>query len=150
MNQESARQICCSGGQGTLPPCAPLAVPYVPFQQASSAKYDAQEALAQGTLFPSLNLPFHLMVNGAEVPKTPLSELQALCFVVTELGLYLDTHKDDQEAFQMFQKYAAMAKSTQASYEEQYGPLQQISAAADAQYTWLCNPWPWNEQQEAE
>ncbi|MCD8382080.1 MAG: spore coat protein CotJB [Clostridiales bacterium] len=150
MNQESTQQTRCSANQGTLPSCAPLAVPYVPFQQTGSAKYSAQEALSQGTLFPGLDLPFHLMTDGAEVPKTPLTELQALCFVVTELGLYLDTHKNDQEAFRLFQKYAAMEQTARASYEEQYGPLQQTSAAANECYTWLCEPWPWNGQQEAE
>ena len=82
-----------------MPDCAPLAVPYVPFQQTNASKYSSQEALSQGTLFPGLNLPFHLKTVGTAVPKTPLTELQALCFVVHELGLYLDTHQDDQEAF---------------------------------------------------
>lgn len=90
-----------------MPDCAPLAVPYVPFQQTTASKYSSQEALSQGILFPGLNLPFHLKQVGAAVPQTPLTELQALCFVVHELGLYLDTHQDDQEAFALFQKYSA-------------------------------------------
>lgn len=138
----------CPAGNGYMPSCAPLAVPYVPFQQEGEKKYDKSEALAQGTIFPGLNLPFHLQVKGKEVAKTPLSELQALSFVVIELGLYLDTHQDDQEAFQLFQKYAAMEKAARMRYEEQCGPLQQISAALDDRYTWLDDPWPWNCQEE--
>ena len=65
-------------------------------------RYGHAEALANGTLFPGLNLPFHVKAS----PGTPMegasAELQALNFVIAELGLYLDTHKDDAEAFQLF------------------------------------------------
>ena len=82
----------CPRDFGTMPDCAPLAVPYVPFQQTTASKYSSQEALSQGTLFPGLNLPFHLKQVGAAVPKTPLTELQALCFVVHELGLWVSRY----------------------------------------------------------
>ena len=100
----------CPLDQGTMPSCAPLAVPYVPFQQSNSAKYGSREALSQGTLYPALNLPFHLKKSGGEIAKTPLTELQALGFVILELGLYLDTHPDDAEAFSLFQKYVALER----------------------------------------
>lgn len=148
MNTETEQMKNCPAGQGSMPSCAPLAVPYVPFQQEGEAKYSKSEALAQGTLFPGLNLPFHLNVKGEPVPKTPLSELQALNFVVIELGLYLDTHQNDKEAFRLFQQYAALAKEGRIRYEEQYGPLQQSSATMDDHYTWLHDPWPWNYQEE--
>lgn len=147
MNQESTKR-CCPDGQGKLPSCGPLAVPYVPFQQEGEPKYGRQEALAQGTLFPGLNLPFHLAAQGRPVPQTPLSELQALNFILVELGLYLDTHPNDQEAFRLFQQYAALYQEGRVRYEEQYGPLRQISAAADDRYTWLDDPWPWNNTEE--
>ena len=138
----------CPSGQGQLPRCAPLAVPYVPFQQEGEPKYGKNEALAQGPLFPGLNLPLHVAAQGRSVPKTPLSELQVLGFVLTELGLYLDTHPKDQEAFRLFQQYAALYQEGRMRYEEQYGPLQQINAAADDHYTWLHGPWPWNHAEE--
>lgn len=134
----------CDACEGTLPRCAPLAVPFVPFQQEGDERYNRADALAQGTLFPGLNLPFRLAIKGEPVERTPLSELQALGFVLTDLGLYLDTHPDDQEAFQLFQRYAALEKEGRQRYEEQYGPLQQNSAALDNEYTWIRDPWPWN------
>ncbi len=133
----------CADGCGTLPPCAPLAVPYVPFQQEGSQKYNQNEALAHGTLFPGLNLPFHLKVDAPNLPKTLAMELQALQFVITELGLYLDTHKNDTEAFQLFQQYAKLAKEGRKRYEAMYGPLTQMQAAQETAYTWLDDPWPW-------
>lgn len=133
----------CDDACGTLPSCAPLAVPYVPFQQRGSKKYNQTEALANGTLFPGLNLPFHLKVNAPTPAENAALELQALEFVITELGLYLDTHQDDSEAFALFQQYAKLAKEGRARYVAMYGPLYQMGAARDDRYTWLNDPWPW-------
>ena len=48
----------CSDAQGTLPACAPLANPYVPFQNDNPERYAAGRALMKGTLFPGLDLPY--------------------------------------------------------------------------------------------
>ena len=137
----------CPDHYGTLPSCAGLSVPDVPFQQDNPTKYSQTEALSNGTLFPGLNLPFHLKVEGSTLPATPLAELQALEFVVLELGIYLDTHPEDTEAFTMFKQYAAMEKAAKAAYESKFGPLMKSSAAAEEKYRWLQDPWPWNYQQ---
>ena len=100
---------------GPFPECAPLAVPYVAFQQNNSKRYNQQEALNNGTLFPGLNLPFHLKPEAADVVNGPLAELQALEFVLVELGQYLDTHQSDQEAFALYQQYAARWRKKAAS-----------------------------------
>lgn len=137
----------CPPENGTMPSCAPMAVPYVPFQQTNSAKYGSRDALRQGTLYPALNLPFHLKKNGSEVAKTPLTELQALCFVIHELGLYLDTHAEDTEAFALFQKYVAMEQSAREAYLKDHGPITQTEAAMDDHYTWLEGKWPWESEE---
>ncbi len=61
----------CNTLNGTMPSCAPLSVPYVPFQQKGSPKYEVAEALDNGTLFPGLNLPFFRKAEAAQVPATP-------------------------------------------------------------------------------
>ena len=150
MNNENGNSCplpSCPDHYGTMPSCAGLAVPYVPFQQNTPKKYDQAEALSNGTLFPGLNLPFHLKTEGSSVPSTPLSELQALEFVVLELGIYLDTHPDDTEAFTLFKQYAAMEKAAKAAYESKFGPLTKSSAASGERYSWLQEPWPWNYEQ---
>lgn len=134
----------CGDGCGTLPQCASLAFPYVPMQQSSPKQYNADEALNNGSLFPGLNLPFHIQDKARNVVKGPMAELQALEFVVTEMGLYLDTHPDDQEAFALFQQYVALAREGRKRYVELYGPLYQMGAADDDHYTWLHDPWPWD------
>ena len=142
--EPSDRPSSCADSCGTMPSCAPLAVPYVPFQQTSPKKYSKADALANGTLFPALNLPFKAKVNAAGVADTALSQLQALEFVLQELTLYLDTHSDDQEAFALFKEYAAMEAEARHAYEEMYGPLTSYSAASGEKYRWLCGNWPWN------
>ena len=138
----------CEDGQGVLASCSPLAVPNVPFQQKGSQKYEQSEALANGTLFPGLDLPFHLKAKAASVPEGAAAELQALCFVITELGLYLDTHQDDQEAVQLFQQYTRLAEEGKRRYEAMYGPLTQRSAIQNGRYVWLNDPWPWEYHKE--
>ena len=137
----------CPDRCGTMPACAPLAVPYVPFQQNTPQKYDQNDALSSGTLFPGLNLPFHLKTEGSALPSDPLTELQALEFVVLELGIYLDTHPEDEEAFQLFRQYVALERSARAAYEEANGPLMRDSAVNFGAYRWLNDPWPWNFRQ---
>ena len=133
----------CPDHFGVLPSCAGLAVPYVPFQQNSPQKYTQNEALSIGTLFPGLNLPFHLKAEASTLPNTPMAELQALEFVVLELGLYLNTHPNDMEAFTLFKQYSAMEQTAKAAYEVKFGPLTKTAAATGERYEWLDGSWPW-------
>ena len=128
--------------EGRLPATAPLANPYVPFQVKFSPNYTAQKALVRGTLFPGLDLPFMGMVNKNELPVTPLSELQAMGFVIQELALYLDTHRDDDEALELYRAYQKMYKEGLAKYEKICGPISHKSVT-DGPYRWLDDPWPW-------
>lgn len=140
----------CGDASGTLPECAPLAVPYVPFQQTGSKRYTQQEALSNGTLYPGLNLPFHLKTEAVKMAGGALAELQALEFVLVELGLYLDTHQGDAEAFALYQQYAALEKEARMKYEAENGPLFQTSTANSKTWgAWLADPWPWNFQEGA-
>lgn len=130
----------------TKPEVQKLAIASIKTQGPNSPTYDAADSLAQGTLFPALNLPFRLAVNGAPVPVTPLTELQALGFVLVELNLYLDTHPDDKEAFSMFQKYAALEEEGRRIYEAKYGPLTNAATASQERYIWTHGPWPWEKE----
>lgn len=147
-NQISASAGTCDDASGVLPSCAPLAVPYVPFQQKNSKRYPQQEALTSGTLFPGLDLPFRVKSEVKQVLGGPLAELQALEFVLLELALYLDTHADDSEAFALYQQYAEMERQARASYEAVNGPLTHSAAAQSSDWTsWLKNPWPWEKME---
>lgn len=144
MNNESGSTSRCPDRCGTLPTCAPLATGYVPFQQPGSQRYSQRDALSNGTLYPALNLPFHLKIQGSSLPNNALTDLQALDFVILELGTYLDTHPEDEEAFGLFKQYVETAKTMRDAFERANGPLKRKSAARNDSYTWLQDPWPWN------
>ena len=93
----------CNFKQGPLPECAPLALAQTPMQQSNEPAYDRRMALARGTLFPGLNLPFHAqMKTKFPAVNTALSELMALDFAIDELGLYLTTHPEDTEVLNLY------------------------------------------------
>ena len=139
-------QGTCGGGNGQLPgTCASLAFPYIPRQDRNPERYENKQALANGTLFPGLHLPFFRSVNGnLSSGNTAQAELMALDFAIDELGLYLVTHADDKEVLDLYWKYIALAKEGRARYQEQYGPLTQ-TAVTEGGYKWLNDPWPWDE-----
>ncbi len=128
--------------EGRLPAKAPLANPYVPFQLEDPAKYESRKALVRGTLFPGLDLPFMGMINKNELPVTPLTELQTMAFVIQELALYLDTHRNDHEALELYRSYQKMYEEGKAAYEKMCGPLNHLSVG-EGEYRWLDDPWPW-------
>ena len=128
--------------QGKLPAQAPLANPYVPFQREDPPKYDARKALVRGTLYPGLDLPFMGMVNEQEKPDTLLAQLQSLSFVIQELALYLDTHREDKEALELYRSYQQMREKLAMQYQNKMGPLNHMMPG-EGGYRWLDDPWPW-------
>ena len=144
METTNVHPHACGVMEGSMPgTCANLAFPYIPMQNKNAQRYDAADALAAGTLFPGLNLPFFKAVKSRmNTDNTPLCELMALGFAINELGLYLDTHPDDSEALTLYTRYVQLFQEGRSRYESMYGPLQQTEVTA-AGYTWLNDPWPW-------
>ena len=137
------RNMQQEGFDGRLPASAPLANPYVPFQIENPPKYEARKGIVRGTLFPGLDLPFMGLINQNELPVTPKTELQVLAFAVQELALYLDTHRDDQEAFELYQEYQRMYQNCMKQMQDSHGPMNHRTVATGKEYRWLDDPWPW-------
>ena len=149
VNQNAAAASKCDFKKGTLPECAPLAAAYIPYQEENAKKYDYKEGLNHGTLFPGLDLPFKNMIITSNVVNTELAELMALDFALDELGIYLDTHKNDSESLLLYTTYADMYRAGKEKYEAVYGPLTQIDVNVAKGYTWINNPWPWELSERA-
>lgn len=128
--------------EGVLPASAPLANPYVPFQRENPPRYEARKGMVRGTMYPGLDLPFMGMVNNRELAVTPLSELQVLGFALQDLALYLDTHRDDKEALEVYRAYQNIYHKGMMEYNEQ-SPLTHAMPTDAKQYAWLDDPWPW-------
>ena len=138
--------MSCGGNQGTLPgKCAPMAFPYVPVQDKNPVRYSRMEALETGTLFPGLNLPFKEAIQRrTQLNNTALVELMALDFAIQELGLYLTTHAQDQEALQLYWSYIQLSKEGREKYQAMYGPLLETDLTPEDGFAWLNDPWPWD------
>jgi len=128
---------------GNLPARAPLANPYVPFQNDDPPKYEPRKALVRGTLYPGLDLPFKGMVNNREKPVTPKTELQVAGFALQELALYLDTHPHDKQALEAYRHYQNLYHQCMMRYNEKIMPLNHAMPVDDKEYSWLRDPWPW-------
>ena len=130
------------GRMGRLPASAPLANPYVPFQLEEPPMYEARQGIIRGTMYPGLDLPFMGMINKDEQPVTPLTELQTLGFAIQEIALYLDTHRNDNEALDLYRSLQKLYHQGREKYEKMYGPLNHMSMT-EGEYRWLEDPWPW-------
>ncbi len=146
MESTNSELSACGAYKGQLPgDCAPLAFPYVPMQGKNPKRLSEMEALQTGTLFPGLDLPFKAAIQASsKLENTALVELMALDFAIDELGLYLVTHADDQEALQLYWSYIALSKEGREKYQRLYGPLLQTDLTPKDGYAWLKDPWPWD------
>ena len=144
-----SKKMVHNGSYGCLPSVAPLANPYVPFQMEEPPKYEPKTAIVRGTLFAGLDLPFMNMVNQKELPMTPLAELQTMGFVLQEMALYLDTHRNDKEALDVFRAFQEIYAKGREKYEKEHGPLTHMSAMENG-YNWLNDPWPWEYAENRE
>ena len=109
---ENKTSVACDVTEGSLPgACASMVFPYVAMQGENPQRYNQKDALAVGTLFPGLHLPFFKETQKRmQCNNTALCELMALEFAINELGLYLDTHRNDKEALQLYTNYVTLAK----------------------------------------
>ena len=137
------KTTCREGCNGVLPASAPLANPFVPFQQENPPRYEPEKAFIRGTAYPGLDLPFMGLVNTREKNMTPMTQLQILGFMIQELALYLDTHRDDREALELYQEYQQMHHNCMIQYADTEGPLSHNHPTSGSKYRWLDDPWPW-------
>ena len=130
------------GYDGKLPSIAPLANAYVPYQMENPPMYEARKGFVRGTMYPGLDLPFMGMVNKEKKNVTAMTELQTLGFAIQELALYLDTHREDHEALELYETYQKLYHQGMQEYAQKCGPLNHGTPSKGG-YRWLDDPWPW-------
>lgn len=62
-------------------------------------------------------------------------------FIVTDLGLYLDLHKDDKDVYDYFKKHNELLNYYINEYENKYNSICLNSNLE--KYNWTNSPWPW-------
>ena len=70
-----------------------------------------------------------------------LKQIKCLKFAIVELGLYLDTHPEDEKALCLHNKYCKELKELEDKYQKVYGPLSIYFPCN--KWRWLEEPWPW-------
>lgn len=75
-----------------------------------------------------------------------LNQIQCYNFAAYDMQLYLDTHKDDEKAFGMYQSLVKKTNELKREYEQEFGPLSQFSTAGQDSFNWLDSPWPWEKE----
>jgi len=75
------------------------------------------------------------------IRREMINNIKALDFAIIELGLYLDTHPEDQKAICMHREYTKQVKDLKDKYQKIYGPLTIFYPCN--KWRWLEQPWPW-------
>ena len=70
-----------------------------------------------------------------------MERIKGLNFAIIELGLYLDTHPEDEKALCLHRKYCKEYRELTDKYQKVYGPLT-IHFPCN-KWRWLEEPWPW-------
>ena len=70
-----------------------------------------------------------------------IERIKGLNFAIIELGLYLDTHNNDEKALCLHRKYCKEYRELTDKYQKVYGPLT-IHFPCN-KWRWIEEPWPW-------
>ena len=73
-----------------------------------------------------------------------MKEIMAYNFAAHDWNLYLNTHPNDRMGLEMFKKMAEKAKMLKKQYVEKFGPIVAEDVNSTDEWTWVCDPWPWN------
>ena len=137
-----------------------LAMASVPKQEWCEP-YDLLTALAEGTIFPCLNLTFHKapekvcdcktsnsQSSSAEKNREEMtSRLNAVSFALNDLTLYLDTHPDCPKGTALFYQLLEERLTLLSNFAREFYPLTQTSMITgnynQNQYGWSEGPMPW-------
>ena len=109
------------------------------------------EAKDDGRTYVTGNMPVNMNANmsanmpmdedmdrgGCDMRRKMADEIKGLEFAITELALYLDTHKDDERALCLHNRYCKECKELKDRYQKMYGPLS---------INYPCNKWRWIEE----
>ena len=111
--------------------------------------YDVYDGYIRGNMFKNLYKPYKKNEPYDIKPMNEQAELltyiDALCFAMIDLNLYLDINPNDMDMIKLFNKYREEKKSYVDEYESKYGPLTLDSNSLE-RYPWAWNsmPWPWD------
>ena len=109
--------------------------------------YDPYEGFIRGNLFPDLYNGYKVKpidLKPVNEQAKLLTTLDALCFSLTDINLYLDIYPNDKDMINLFNTYREQLKNVKDVYESKYGPLTIDSNTNNTYpFIWINDPWPW-------
>lgn len=71
------------------------------------------------------------------------AQLSALRFALIDLGLFLDTHPDNAEALELYDRYNRQYAALARTYNETVGPLMPGDVSGQNGWSWGATPMPY-------
>ncbi len=107
--------------------------------------YDLESGFLRGTIWNNLYDKYKYEATKTNTPMTVENQLiymiQVYSFAVTELTLFVCTHKDNIEAINMLKKISLEREKIYSYYEMKYRDLDHSSV--NETYNYLEGNWPW-------
>lgn len=119
------------------------------YNQSNEYLFDAYNGFIRGNLFKKSYDPYLRQEPYDVKPMNEQAELltniDALCFAMTDLNLYLDIYSDDTNMINLFNQYRIQKENLTKEYESKYGPITLNSDSLNS-YPWAWDdmPWPWD------
>lgn len=111
--------------------------------------YDPYQGFIKGNMYPNLYNGYKvnpIEINPGNEQARLLTNLDALCFALTDINLYLDIYPNDRDMLNLFNQYRIEANRLKEEYQNKYGPILLSSDANKAYpFNWIKSPWPWEK-----
>ena len=78
-----------------------------------------------------------------------LRRITTLDFAIVELHLYLDTHLDALDINEKLNEYEKQSAELRKVFEDNFGPITPRNNEEN-NWEWVSNPWPWDNEEEAD
>ena len=108
--------------------------------------YDPYNGFIRGNLFPDLYNTYKISnpynIEPMNDQAKLLTEIDSLCFALTDLNLYLDVNKNDKDIINLYNQYRQKENILLDQYQRKYGPIT-LNSELKYPWSWDNSPWPW-------
>ena len=110
--------------------------------------YDPYNGFIRGNLFPDLYNTYKISnpynIEPMNEQAKLLTEIDSLCFAITDLNLYLDVNRNDKDIINLYNQYRQKKNILLEQYQNKYGPITLDSESlSKSPWSWDNSPWPW-------
>ena len=110
--------------------------------------YDPYNGFIRGNLFKDLYNSYKISnpynIEPMNDQAKLLTEIDSLCFALTDLNLYLDVNRNDKDMIDLYNKFLEKKEEKLKEYQKKYGPITLNSESLNNYpWNWDNSPWPW-------